>query len=109
LQSLVVALTAVLTPLVWAVSTWVLAWGMPVVGPMLGVMLFALVLAVLAGLFVGWIISMAHALQGRLRSVPLVGHLVKRCFHRPSRFTRRAKAPLVIATHAEAPKQENIQ
>lgn len=108
-QALVIALAAVLTPLLWAIGAWVLAWAVPVVGPMLGVMLFALVLAVLTGLLGSSIIGMAYALQGRLRPVPLVGHLAERRPRRPARFARRAQDPLVIATNAEAPKQENIQ
>jgi uncharacterized membrane protein len=105
----VIALAAVLTPLVWAVGAWVLAYFIPVVGPMLGVTLFALVLAVLAGLVGSSIVGMVHALQGRLRPVPLVGHLAERRPRRPARFARRAQDPLVIATNTEAPKQENMQ
>jgi uncharacterized membrane protein len=108
-QSLTIAFATVLTPLLWAVIAWMLAYLVPVIGPMLGVMLFALVLAALVGLLVSWIIGMVYALQGRLRPVPLVGHLAERRQRRPSRFARRAKDPLVIATNAEPPKQENIQ
>lgn len=108
-QSLLLALAAVLTPLLWAIVAWLLAYFVPLVGPMLGVTLFALVLAVLAGLLVSWFVGMLNALQGRLRPVPLVGHLAERRPRLPARFARRAKDPLVIATNAEAPKQENIQ
>lgn len=107
-QSLLLVLAAVLTPLVWAVGAWLLAYFVPIVGPMLGVTLFALVLAVLAGLFVSWFVGMINALQGRLRSVPLVGHLAERRRSGRWRFARVAKDPLSLATNAEAPK-ENIQ
>jgi uncharacterized membrane protein len=71
-QSLAIAVTAVVTPLAWAIIAWVGAW-VPVVGPLIGLPLFALVLAAYVGLAISWVVGMMFALQGRVRPVPLVG------------------------------------
>ena len=71
-QSLVIAIAAIVTPLVWAAVAWPLAW-IPIVGPVIGVALFALVIAAYVGLAVSWITGMAFALRGLARPVPLVG------------------------------------
>jgi uncharacterized membrane protein len=94
-QSLQLALAALITPLLWAILAWALAW-IPLVGPMLGVILFSLVLAVYAGLALSWIAGMVFALRGSARPVPLVSAAQAL---RP----RRAPAPLPSA----APEAEH--
>ena len=71
-QSLALAIVALITPLVWGVLAWGLAW-IPLVGPMLGVILFALVIAAYVGLFFSWIAGMIYSLKGIVRPIPLIG------------------------------------
>jgi uncharacterized membrane protein len=71
-QSLELALIARITPLLWAVLAWALAW-IPLVGAMLGVILFSLVIAVYAGLALSWAAGIVFALRGQVRQVPLAG------------------------------------
>ena len=71
-QSLALAIIALITPLIWGVLAWGLAW-IPLVGPMLGVILFALVIAAYVGLFFSWIAGMIYSLKGIVRPIPLIG------------------------------------
>jgi uncharacterized membrane protein len=71
-QSLALAIVALITPLIWGVLAWGLAW-IPLVGPMLGVILFALVIATYVGLFFSWIAGMIYSLKGIVRPIPLIG------------------------------------
>jgi uncharacterized membrane protein len=71
-QSLALAVVALITPLIWGVLAWGLAW-IPLVGPMLGVILFALVIAAYVGLFFSWIAGMIYSLKGIVRPIPLIG------------------------------------
>jgi uncharacterized membrane protein len=71
-QSLALAIVALITPLIWGVLAWGLAW-IPLVGPMLGVILFALVIAAYVGLFFSWIAGMIYSLKGIVRPIPLIG------------------------------------
>jgi uncharacterized membrane protein len=71
-QSLALAIVALITPLIWGVLAWGLAW-IPLVGPMLGVILFALVIAAYIGLFFSWIAGMIYSLKGIVRPIPLIG------------------------------------
>jgi uncharacterized membrane protein len=71
-QSLALALAALLTPLIWLIAAFALAW-IPTAGPVAGVALFALVLAAYVGFALSWVIGMVYALQGRVRAIPLVG------------------------------------
>lgn len=71
-QSLRLAAVALLTPLIWAVAAWVLAW-IPIIGGMLGVILFALVIAVYVGVLISWVAGMIYSLKGQVRPMPLFG------------------------------------
>jgi uncharacterized membrane protein len=71
-QSLVIAVVAIVTPLLWAIVAWACAW-IPLVGAVIGLALFALLLAIYSGLAVSWIVGMVFALQGTARSIPFVG------------------------------------
>jgi uncharacterized membrane protein len=71
-QSLAIAITARVTPLVWVVVAWAGAW-IPVAGPLVGLTLFALVIATYLGLAALWIAGMVFALNGMVRSLPVVG------------------------------------
>ena len=76
-QSLALAIVTIVTPLVWAILAWALAW-IPLIGAMLAVMLFALLLAALAGLLFSWITGLVYSLKGFVRPIPLVGARVTR-------------------------------
>jgi uncharacterized membrane protein len=76
-QSLALAIVVLVTPLVWAILAWGLAW-IPLIGAALGIMLFALMIAVYAGLLVDWITGMVYALQGKAQRIPLTGPLAIR-------------------------------
>ena len=71
-QSLVLTITAVLAPVVWAISAWVLAL-VPLLGPITAAALFALVILVDICLAVPWVIGMIYALQAKMRPVPVFG------------------------------------
>ena len=71
-QSLALVIVALITPLIWGVLAWGLAW-IPLVGPMLGVILFALVIATYVGLSFSWIAGMIYSLKGIVRPIPLIG------------------------------------
>jgi uncharacterized membrane protein len=71
-QSLVLAIATIVTPLVWAILAWALAW-IPLIGAMLAVMLFALMLAALVGLLFSWITGLVYSLKGLVRPIPIVG------------------------------------
>lgn len=103
-QSLMIALVALLAPLVWAIIAWSLAW-IPTVGAMLGVSLFALVIAALVGLAVSWITGMVYALQGRLKPVPLVGGLAERLFNRQSRLNHLVTPAVYAVNDPESPER----
>ena len=71
-QSLRLAIIGIATPVIWAVSAWLLAW-LPLVGGMLGVILFALVIATYLGIVISWIAGMIYSLKGQVRPMPLFG------------------------------------
>jgi uncharacterized membrane protein len=71
-QSLRLVAVALLTPLIWAVAAWLLAW-IPIMGGMLGVILFALVIAVYVGVLISWVAGMIYSLKGQVRPMPLFG------------------------------------
>ena len=71
-QSLTLAIIGIVTPLIWAIVAWVLAW-IPTFGAMLGVILFALVIAVYAGILFSWIAGMVYSLRGQVQPLPLFG------------------------------------
>lgn len=74
-QSLAIALAAIVTPLIWAVVAWILAW-IPTIGAVLGVALFALVLAVYTLLIVSWAVGLVFAVQGAVWTMPLLGRWI---------------------------------
>ena len=71
-QSLTLAIVGLVTPLIWAVVAWMLAW-IPLVGGMLGVILFALVIATYVGVLISWIAGMIYSLKGQVRPLPFFG------------------------------------
>jgi len=90
-QSLALAIVALITPLIWGVLAWGLAW-IPLVGPMLGVILFALVIATYVGLFFSWIAGMIYSLKGIVRPIPLIGARATR--RRAAQPSQTSKPPL---------------
>jgi len=71
-QSLRLAIIGIVTPLVWAIVAWALAW-IPSFGAMLGVILFALVIATYFGILFSWIAGMVYSLKGQVRPLPFFG------------------------------------
>lgn len=75
-QSLLIMLTALLAPLVWAVGAWLISWLLPF-GFALAVALFSLVVAAylfLAGL---WLLGMLYVSQTKVKPLPLIGGWAK--------------------------------
>jgi uncharacterized membrane protein len=71
-QSLTLAIIGIVSPLIWAIVAWLLAW-IPTFGAMLGVILFALVIATYFGILFSWIAGMIYSLKGQVRPLPLFG------------------------------------
>jgi uncharacterized membrane protein len=71
-QSLTLAIIGIVSPLIWAIVAWLLAW-IPTFGAMLGVILFALVIATYFGILFSWIAGMVYSLKGQVRPMPLFG------------------------------------
>ena len=76
-QSMVLTITAVVTPLIWAVAAWVLAW-VPLVGSLLAAFLFALVILIYLFLVAVWIVGMVNALRALAKPLPVVGEWAER-------------------------------
>jgi uncharacterized membrane protein len=70
-QSLLIVLTALVTPLIWAVTTWLLAW-LPF-GFLLGIALFTLVIAIYIFLVVVWLLGMINVSQTQTKPLPIIG------------------------------------
>lgn len=70
-QSLLIVLTALVTPVVWAVTTWLLAW-LPF-GFLGGIALFTLVIAIYFFLVVVWLLGMIHVSQIKTKPLPIIG------------------------------------
>jgi uncharacterized membrane protein len=94
-QSLAIAVVAVAAPLLWAVIAWAGAW-IPVAGPLIGLMLFALLIAVYIGLLASWITGMVFAVNGMVRSIPVIGSWVNP--------RRKAAPPPAEAELVDAPE-----
>ena len=78
-QSLSALLTLVLSFLAWAIAGWVIAL-IPGIGPIIALSLFTLVIALAAFLAVNWLISLARALRGEERTIPLANRIALRLF-----------------------------
>ena len=76
-QAVMLTITAVVTPLIWAVAAWILAW-VPLVGSVLAASLFALVVLTYLSLAVVWIVGMINALTARAKPLPVVGRWAER-------------------------------
>ena len=71
-QSLRMMIATILTPLLWAVASW-LAIFVPLAGPMFAAASFALVIAVALAFVIAWILGMVNALRGQRKPLPLFG------------------------------------
>ncbi len=71
-QSLVLALVAGGSFVLWVLGSWVLCW-IPLVGPLLAAVAFAQVILLYIFLSVTWIIGMVYALQAKIKPLPFVG------------------------------------
>jgi uncharacterized membrane protein len=96
-QSLTLAVVGVVTPLIWAVVAWALAW-IPILGPMLGVILFALVIATYVGLLISWLTGMTYSFKGLVRPLPLIGALATRLRAAPPATTPETSAEMIERT-----------
>jgi len=76
-QSMILAVTAVAAPVVWAVVAWLLVW-VPLVGPAIAAALFALVLLVYMFLVATWVVGMTYALRAKMKPVPVFGGWAER-------------------------------
>ena len=70
-QSLLIVLAALVTPLIWGVTTWLISW-LPF-GFLLGMALFSLVIAVYIFLVAIWFIGIIHVSQTETKPLPLIG------------------------------------
>ena len=76
-QSMMLTLLAIVTPAVWIVVGWALAW-IPLVGPLTAASLFSLTIAIYIFLAVAWIVGMIYALQAKMKPLPIVGGWTER-------------------------------
>ena len=76
-QAMMLTITAVVTPLIWAVAAWILVW-IPLGGGVLAASLFALVILAYLSLVVTWIVGMINALQAKAKPLPVVGQWAER-------------------------------
>ena len=74
-QSLLIMLTALIAPLIWAVLTWLLAW-LPF-GFLVGITLFSLVVATYIFLVVIWLLGMLYVSQTKTKPLPIIGAWAK--------------------------------
>jgi len=76
-QSMMLTMTAVGAPAVWALFAWIVSW-LPLAGPIISVALFALVILAYIFLAATWVIGMVYALQAKMKPVPVVGGWAER-------------------------------
>lgn len=76
-QSVVLTMTAVGAPAVWALVAWIVSW-LPLAGPVISAALFALVILTYLFLAVDWVIGMVYALYARMQPVPVLGGWAER-------------------------------
>jgi uncharacterized membrane protein len=70
-QSLLIMLTALATPIVWAVATWLLAW-LPF-GFLVGIAIFSLVIGTYIFLVIIWLLGMLNVSQTQTKPLPIIG------------------------------------
>ena len=70
-QSLLIMLTALVTPVVWAAASWLLSW-LPF-GFLLAMALFSLVIATYMCLVAFWLLGMLHVSQTVTKPLPIIG------------------------------------
>jgi uncharacterized membrane protein len=80
-QAFTMAVVAVLLPVGWLLSSWVLGW-VPLAGPTLGAATFSVVIAGYLTLVVLWVIGILNALRARMSPLFLVGKWGERLFVR---------------------------
>ena len=76
-QSLVITITAIGAPMVWAVVAWVIAW-IPLVGPVVAAALFALVMLTYIVLVATWIVGLVYVSRAKMKPIPVVGGWAER-------------------------------
>jgi uncharacterized membrane protein len=74
-QSLLIMLTALLAPLVWAVAAWLMSW-LPF-GFALAIALFSLVVATYLLLVGLWLLGMLYVSQSQAKPLPFIGGWAK--------------------------------
>ena len=78
-QSMMLAIVAVIAPVIWIVVGWGLVW-IPLVGPLVAAALFSLVMATYILLAVVWIVGMVYAQQAKMKPLPVIGEWAERLF-----------------------------
>jgi uncharacterized membrane protein len=78
-QSMMLAIVAVIAPVIWIVVAWGLVW-IPLAGPLVAAALFSLVIATYLLLAVAWIIGMVYARQAQMKPLPVIGGWAERLF-----------------------------
>jgi len=78
-QSIGAALTLILAFFAWAVGGYIISL-IPIAGPILAIALFSLVIAMALFLVANWLISLAMALRGAERTIPIANRVVARLF-----------------------------
>ena len=78
-QSIGAVLTLILAFFVWVVGGYIISL-IPIAGPILAIALFSLVIAMAMFLAVNWLISLAMALRGVERTIPIGDRVVVRLF-----------------------------
>ena len=76
-QSMMLTVTAVGAPTVWALFAWIVSW-LPLAGPIIAAAFFALVILIYIFLAATWVIGMAYALQAKIEPVPVLGGWAER-------------------------------
>jgi uncharacterized membrane protein len=76
-QSMMLTITAVGTPVAWALFAWIVSW-LPLAGPIIAAALFALVILIYIFLAATWVIGMVYALQAKMEPVPVLGGWAER-------------------------------
>lgn len=71
-QALALLLIAILAPLLWGVTAWLVTW-VPFAGVLLGASLFALVITVYIAILIAWVAGLVNSLRGQIQPVPILG------------------------------------
>ena len=78
-QSVVLVIAAIVVPLAWAITGWVISW-LPYIGYIIMVSFFALVIAIELCFLFAWLVGMVYAWRGRVKPLPFVGSYAGRLF-----------------------------